>query len=241
MRFSVISDLHLTRDDSNFFIDLLEQIREQDPDVIINAGDICTTHSQDIFDYVTGSLDKIAPTVTVLGNHDYYRAPFRPAREHQDKSIIGGWFIHGSPLWTDFFSDPIEEAYAARGMNDFNFIQDWNTFEWKNLHYDLRNDIFEALNGYVGSGYKHAVVTHHSPSKQSIGEHFRSSKINGAFVNDMDHIIEKFPQVKLWVHGHVHDSVDAMIGDHCRLVANPRGYRGERNYWNYRPKVVDIE
>lgn len=50
--------------------------------------------------------------------------------------------------------------------------------------------------------------------------------------------------VKLWVHGHMHNASDYVIGD-TRVVCNPKGYPGEKNgeglcYFN--PcKVVDVE
>ncbi|NBT05096.1 MAG: metallophosphoesterase, partial [Proteobacteria bacterium] len=47
---------------------------------------------------------------------------------------------------------------------------------------------------------------------------------NGAYVSDLDQLILDHPAIKVWSHGHTHTSFDYMIGDHCRVVCNPRGY-----------------
>ena len=36
-------------------------------------------------------------------------------------------------------------------------------------------------------------------------------------------LILKYPNIKLWCHGHIHQSKDYMIGN-TRIICNPRGY-----------------
>jgi len=51
----------------------------------------------------------------------------------------------------------------------------------------------------------------------------------------MDH-----PQIKLWIHGHTHESFDYMVGD-TRIVCNPRGYIGyEQCADDFKLKFVEV-
>jgi hypothetical protein len=47
--------------------------------------------------------------------------------------------------------------------------------------------------------------------------------MNGAYSTDLDNWILDRRQIKLWTHGHTHESFDYMIGT-TRVVCNPRGY-----------------
>ena len=66
------------------------------------------------------------------------------------------------------------------------------------------------------------VITHFAPARGSIAAKFAGSPLNACFVSDLESQIRRW-QPALWLHGHVHDSVDYRIGN-TRVVANPRGY-----------------
>ena len=70
------------------------------------------------------------------------------------------------------------------------------------------------------------MVTHHAPSKASIKPRYQSDHLmNGAYSSDLSEIILDNSQIKVWTHGHTHDTFDYMIGS-TRIVCNPRGYAG---------------
>ena len=70
------------------------------------------------------------------------------------------------------------------------------------------------------------VVGHHAPSSQSIAERFKHDILmNGAFHSRLDEFIEQRPQIRLWIHGHMHNNSNYWIGE-TRVVCNPRGYIG---------------
>ena len=70
------------------------------------------------------------------------------------------------------------------------------------------------------------VVGHHAPSKMSTKPRYQGDVIvNGAYSSDLSEFILDHPQIKLWTHGHTHDTFDYMIGT-TRIVCNPRGYDG---------------
>jgi hypothetical protein len=52
--------------------------------------------------------------------------------------------------------------------------------------------------------------------------------MNGGFVTELSDFIAYRPQIKLWVHGHMHDEFDYVVSE-TRIVCNPRGYIGHEN------------
>ena len=73
---------------------------------------------------------------------------------------------------------------------------------------------------------KYVVIGHHAPSKQSVKPKYAGDhEINGAYSSDLESFITQRPQIKIWTHGHTHDSFDYMVGN-TRVVCQPRGYDG---------------
>jgi len=71
---------------------------------------------------------------------------------------------------------------------------------------------------------KYVVVGHHAPCGQSCHPRFANDRImNGAFYTELGDYIAYRPQIKLWVHGHMHDPFDYVVGE-TRVICNPRGY-----------------
>jgi hypothetical protein len=68
------------------------------------------------------------------------------------------------------------------------------------------------------------VITHMAPSFMSVNEKYLHDTVtNGGYASDMSEFILDHDNIKVWVHGHMHNPVDYMIGD-TRVLANPRGY-----------------
>ncbi len=65
------------------------------------------------------------------------------------------------------------------------------------------------------------VVTHHAPSSASVPSEYQGDELSPAYVSDLPAEFFKVPSV--WIHGHVHNSVNYAIGS-CRVISNPRGY-----------------
>jgi Icc-related predicted phosphoesterase len=73
------------------------------------------------------------------------------------------------------------------------------------------------------------VVVHHAPSSQSIAERFKADTLmNGAFRSELDEFIMDRPQIKFWLHGHMHNNSNYWVGE-TRVVCNPRGYVGHED------------
>lgn len=85
------------------------------------------------------------------------------------------------------------------------------------------------------------VVGHHAPSKLSTHPRYAREKLmNGGYSSDLSEFMLDRPAIKLWIHGHTHESFDYMIGT-CRIVCNPRGYVGyESRAQHFTLKEVEV-
>ena len=76
---------------------------------------------------------------------------------------------------------------------------------------------------------KYVVVGHHAPSGQSVADIYRHDTLmNGAFRSDLEEFVQDRPQIRLWVHGHMHNNSNYWIGE-TQVVCNPRGYVGHED------------
>jgi predicted phosphodiesterase len=74
-----------------------------------------------------------------------------------------------------------------------------------------------------------------APSFASVNKKYAHEKtMNGAYASDLSEFILDNENIKVWVHGHMHDPVDYMIGD-TRVVSNPRGYIGHEDTSGFNP------
>jgi Icc-related predicted phosphoesterase len=195
------------------------------------------------------------PVVMVMGNHEYYRrfvaselalaraqAPaFNVHLLENDTVILGGVRFVGATFWTDYciFGDAHQRtvmAACAAAMNDhrrIGFQKDpWLRFrpqEASRLHHGSKAYIESVLKMPFFDGPT-AVITHHAIHRDSILAKYRNDLVTGAFVSDMSATIETY-QPALWVHGHVHNSCDYLLGA-TRVVCNPRGYGLENPNFN---------
>jgi Icc-related predicted phosphoesterase len=59
--------------------------------------------------------------------------------------------------------------------------------------------------------------------------------VSAAFASSLDEFVAA-SGVRIWVHGHLHDSADYSIGS-TRVICNPRGYPEELNA-GFQPGLV---
>ncbi len=76
IKIAFIADLHLTTtSNQNLFIDMVNEINSQKPDIIIFGGDVLQnshTKVKDDYSKVFSKLKSTYGTYTILGNHEYY-------------------------------------------------------------------------------------------------------------------------------------------------------------------------
>ena len=232
MKIHVLSDLHLE------FSDYQPSDEADQADVIVLAGDIWTKDHGVYWARATWPNHEI---VYVAGNHEFYIADRRNVlarlREasqetgvhflENDEVTIGGVRFLGCTLWTDFELYGVEQkrmAMAAVGiaLNDFRLISNggapFTTQDSLTLHQASREWLREQLNQPFDGDT--VVVTHHAPSWNSVVPRFADDIVSSGFASRLDDLMGV---AKLWIHGHMHDSLDYEFGG-TRVVCNPRGY-----------------
>ena len=234
MKLNILSDLHLS-------LGGLET-PENDADAVILAGDVARPREA-----VSWALGFAKPVLYVPGNHEFYGGDIagtvRELRQlcagtdihvlDNDEVMIQGVRFLGTTLWTDFmlFGDG-EKRVAAMGeaqrfMRDFTKIRAGETLE-ASFTPALSTELFTTHANWLDSkltesyGGSTVVITHHAPSRKSIHPRFADSLLNACFVSDVERLIDG-SRVRLWVHGHTHDSFDYVLNG-TRVVCNPRGY-----------------
>ena len=193
--------------------------------------------------------------VYVAGNHEFYHGEFHRGIEHlreecakfpniyfleRDIQFIDGVLFVGGTLWTDMNrGDPLTLHAIGDMMNDFRVIRN-DEHGYTKLRPAHAMDRYRKTVEYIkqmvdaNGDRKCVVVGHHAPSFQSIGEQYKNDTLmNGGYASDLSEFILDRPQIKLWTHGHMHQTFDYMIGG-TRVVCNPRGYEshGEVSGWD---------
>ena len=164
-----------------------------------------------------------------------------------DKEIIdidNVTFIGGT-LWTDMNKeDPLTMQSMTDTMNDYRGVVNSNRevmfrdeegqqhnraarFTPEDTVEDHKK-MLDFIRTTVDNQHdrKFVVCGHHAPSTVSTHPQYKDERImNGAYSSDLSEFIMDHPQIKLWIHGHTHESFDYMVGD-TRIVCNPRGYIG---------------
>ena len=252
MHAQILSDLHLEFDAA---------IPPVAPgaDTVIVAGDLAP-YTPGLLGDLRDAWRQAARVIYVPGNHEYYGHDLDEAAEalaedcaanditllNPGTTDLGEVRVIGATLWTDFAIDRdpgIAMMIADQRINDFGGAI-WtgrgegmfSAATSAGRHEAERAFIEEALFASPG---RTVVVTHHAPTPRAIHPYYRGSALNGAFASDLEGLIARH-RPRLWIHGHVHHPVDTMIGE-TRVLANPRGYPGERHANGFRPTLtVDL-
>ena len=197
--------------------------------------------------------------VYVAGNHEFYHGEFHRGVEHlreecnkfpniyfleRDMQFINGVLFVGGTLWTDMNKgDPLTQHAISDMMNDFRVIRndEHGYTKLRPAHVmDRYRKTVEYIKQIVDNNRdrKCVVVGHHAPSFQSIGEQYKHDTLmNGGYASDLSEFILDRPQIKLWTHGHMHQTFDYMIGK-TRVVCNPRGYESHGEVSGWDPNIL---
>ena len=195
-------------------------------------------------------------TISRLREHLYYLDNLiildKEVAHINDVTFIGG------TLWTDMNKEDASTMVSIRGMmNDFIRVsngkyeskyKDQNGVPYYRSAILTPDDVVEdhkAMLEYIRKevegkyDQKFVVVGHHAPSKLSTKPKYQHDIImNGAYSSDLSEFILDHPQIKLWTHGHTHDTFDYLIGS-TRVVCNPRGYINyEQRADDFNPNII---
>jgi Icc-related predicted phosphoesterase len=224
MKIGILSDLHLEFGGPS-------NLPENDADVIVIAGDI---HPDVI---KRGRyIDKIeqahgVPVFYILGNHDHYYSDFPDPADTIKSRQIEGVKFSGATLWTDM-TNPLNWNAFLSGMNDAVCIKNYTEHDFINTHMIHKKYLMES-----GAD---VIVSHHAPSYLSVGSRFEGDNLNCCFCTEMfDEVLDMKKPTKLWIHGHIHERKDYMIGE-TRVICNPWGYPREIDKKDRGLMVVEI-
>ncbi len=225
-------------------------------DVAVVAGDVASGGIGNALRVLEHEVLPRMPVVFVPGNHEFYGVSILEEREHWreryrsgglpeglhlldcDTVEVGGTRFLGATLWTDFELDGSNEFQVRDTMRNAEcLINDYRHAVWRllpmreRLTAERTRSLHRQAKGWLLSELSEArtkpvvVVTHHAPHPKSIPPKYRDSTLNAAFASDLeDLIVDCGPG--LWVHGHVHNSLDYKIGG-TRIICNPLGYGDE--------------
>lgn len=244
MKIQILSDIHTEFKPFDY--------QPTDAEIVVLAGDI-GEKTKGIKWARENITDK--PVIYVLGNHEYYGDAY-PKLIEDLKVIAKGTNVHllendifkyedinfiGCSLWTDFKLNGDQRAAiydCQRGMTDyrmirkspqFSLLRPADTIAIHSASVDWLNRTLEAH-----KGEQNVVITHHAPSSLSESETYKGGMLSPAFASNLDHLVEK---ANLWIHGHMHESVDYRLGE-CRVLCNPRGYVPYEINPNFNPQLV---
>lgn len=206
-----------------------------DVDVLVLAGDLYHLRLFDRLDLLfKEGLTFAKHVLFVPGNHDFWKGRLCKINELKllyknnpnihilDANFIeiDGVKIFGGCMWSN--PQPHNYMYIKHGIADFKYV--------KLMRYEdlgrLWSVFASELLTHIIDGGVDVVVSHFLPHPLSIPERFKRDVImNEYYCTDMERYMDG---VKLWVHGHTHDSCDYVPFEGApRIVCNPYGY------WNY--------
>ncbi len=228
-----------------------------------------TDASSTIHRFFEQACSEFSHVIYIMGNHEHYHYNFKNTldtlRQHlgylsnlhileKETVDIGGYTFIGGTLWTDMNSgNPGTKAIIKELMNDFRVVSDYYddvpyTQRWRyKLTPDKAEQEHDHMMAYIDTvtrndrQAKYVVVGHHAPSFKSVAEQYKHETVmNHGFASDLEDFIAYRPEIRLWVHGHMHNASDYTIGT-TRVVCNPRGYIGyEAAAEDFRLKFIDL-
>lgn len=198
------------------------------------------------YDFFNIECAKYEKVFYVMGNHEHYHGKFWKTKPELERMLpenvtllengceeYKGVVFIGATLWTDMNKgDPITLHSMQNYMNDYRVItyhypqygayHKMRPMDTVKMHIESKRYIEDKAREHQDKPV--VVVTHMGPTHMSINEKYKGETVsNGAYVSDLSNLILDNPNIKFWVHGHVHDPVDYMVGD-TRVLCNPRGY-----------------
>lgn len=210
-----------------------------DFDVLVAAGDIWQG------DYRRG-LELVArlaggkPAVFVMGNHEYWRGvlgdDMRKAKIiARDAGVtlldgeavtVAGCRFAGATLWTDYeLAGELADMLAPTGEHiaiaDGQASRPFTVADSAAIHATARARLASIIKADQGP-LPLVVVTHHAPHPDCLPLDARGTWAAGNCASDLSELTDN-GQVMLWVHGHIHASIDMTRPNGTRILCNPAG------------------
>lgn len=255
MKIQIFSDVHNGINEID-----PKDILSDDADLYLDAGD--TGEAEYTVDFYKNDFWKNKQVAFVAGNHTFYNHLYPETNRWFNQNfknskranitylnnrykIFGDVVIIGSTLWTDFklFNNEATcKETAKTALNDYYYIQITNRLLFTP---DYSANLFKTSMEYIKritKKYKNkkvVILTHHAPSIQSCLDIYKDDLESACFASNLENFIKCNPNIVAWVHGHVHNHNDYMIGT-TRVISNPVGYATYNEESNYQPTFLEI-
>ncbi len=229
----IMSDLHL---ETVPYPEAFKPVRP-DFDVLVAAGDIWEGNVLLGFQL----LLRIAggkPVVFAMGNHEHWdgilsedlRTAKAVARKHRvtlldgNAATIAGCRFVGATLWSDYSLagdvDPRSETGEKIDIVHDGQRRRITVADVCKLHSQAHDQLWSLT--AEASPLPVVVVTHHAPHPDCVPPAHCNSWAAGNSASDLTALIDS-GRVTLWVHGHLHHSIDMVRPNGTRILCNPAG------------------
>ena len=269
MRIAYCSDLHIERGTLDIINEENADVLILAGDIFVthdleefNTNKTATKllyRSSRIHDFISSCCKEFPHVIMVCGNHESYGSDILNTYnnitsflrynsnfhllENESLNIDDITFVGGT-MWTDMNGEDLETIHNIKNMmNDFRIIK---RSCYKFAPEDALDNFKETtdyidLMSTIHGDKSLVVVTHHSPSFKSTDLRFKDETImNGGFCSNLEQFIKDRPNIKTWIHGHLHNKSNYYVGT-CNVLCNPRGYIGyEECANNFKLEYFDI-
>ena len=237
MKIRILSDIHNDHYQQEYGKDFeLPVLKDEKDTILIIAGDLCELSRLDSnISFIESLCVRFKSVFWVTGNHEYYSGTLDqivPVDEYLNlyshELILPSEKIAiiGETLWTDFDKkNPLLMVQAQFEYSDYDYIfddKDCRILPEKilSLHNEQKHILSDKCNYYRMLDYKVIIVTHHSPSYQSVDVKYKGDNYNGLYCSELEYMVQN---ANYWIHGHHHDCCRYKISD-CEVICNPAGY-----------------
>ena len=222
-------------------------------DVLVLAGDIFEVMllkrkskiQREIVEYLDYLNSSYKTVIMVMGNHEHYGNSFeftlQNIRTQLEKFKLNNFVVleketfeykntifFGATLWTTMRKrNPVVILTCQESMNDYSQIYiGANHYKCSLNPDDTIAQCYKTLDKIkefieLQTEKSKILITHMAPSSLSIAV---PKKNDDAYYEELFELIAD-SDIRVAVHGHIHDPVDYEI-ENCRIVSNPRGYYG---------------
>jgi Icc-related predicted phosphoesterase len=233
----IFSDLHL---ESVPYPDAFEPSRP-DFDILVAAGDIWEGDTLRGFRKLREFAGE-KPIVFVMGNHEHWNGEISEnlqmarllAAEYQitpldnEAAEIDGVRFVGGTLWSDYGLGGSLPDPRAETAEQIDVAHDGGTHlitvgDAIDLHRNSLTKLETLISEHAGD-MPLVVVTHHAPHPDCLTPSMHGTWKAGNSASDLSHLTDS-GKVDLWVHGHIHASIDMERPGGTRILCNPAGPR----------------
>ena len=231
----IMSDLHM----ENVPYPEAFQPDRPDFDALVAAGDIWEGDCLSAFRFLR-NLAEDKPIIFVMGNHEYWNglledglamarhlAPrYGVALLDGDSVQIAGCRFIGATLWSDYaLARPLVDSDAETG-EQIDIAHKGGTHlitpkDAARLHAQARSQL-ETLVDQADGTSPTIIVTHHAPHPLCLPKAEHGAWRAGNSASDLSYLTDS-GRASLWVHGHIHESVDLARPGGTRILCNPAG------------------